>query len=156
MTVSQYWECRHSLLEYLLGHSSLSTCCWLRWSALWVTAVLKSTQLMFKALYLLKWAEQGHSWETWSVLGRLQTQTWSCTQVWLNGVSPKCKNARRILRTFKYVYNLTCCLIFTFFGRMKRKFYSWEECMNLREVKVWMMLIWEGFSKHRRTYIYCL
>lgn len=25
-------------------------------------AVLKSTQLVFKALYLLKWAEQGHSW----------------------------------------------------------------------------------------------
>lgn len=26
--------------------------------------------------------------------------------------------------------------IMMFFYRMKRKFYSWEECMNLREVKV--------------------
>lgn len=31
--------------------------------------------------------------------------------------------------------------IFFFFSfRMKRKFYSWEECMNLREVKVFMNL----------------
>lgn len=27
------------------------------------------------------------------------------------------------------------------FHRMKRKFYSWEECMNLREVKVSMVIL---------------
>lgn len=26
--------------------------------------------------------------------------------------------------------------------KMKRKFYSWDECMNLREVKVWVMPWW--------------
>lgn len=31
---------------------------------------------------------------------------------------------------------LTYYLTGTIFFRMKRKFYSWEECMNLREVKV--------------------
>lgn len=31
---------------------------------------------------------------------------------------------------------------------MKRKFYSWEECMNLREVKVWMVVIWADFFEH--------
>lgn len=32
------------------------------------------------------------------------------------------------------------CYFFFFSFRMKRKFYSWEECMNLREVKVFMNL----------------
>lgn len=27
------------------------------------------------------------------------------------------------------------------FHRMKRKFYSWEECMNLREVKVRVLML---------------
>ena len=26
--------------------------------------------------------------------------------------------------------------------KMKRKYYSWDECMNLREVKVWIKKIW--------------
>lgn len=29
---------------------------------------------------------------------------------------------------------LLCLIVFAF--RMKKKYYSWEECMNLREVKV--------------------
>lgn len=29
---------------------------------------------------------------------------------------------------------------------MKRKFYSWEECMNLREVKVRMLMLWAGYG----------
>lgn len=49
--------------------------------------------------------------------------------------------SQEILWTFKCIYNSIWCLSFTFFGRMKRKFYSWEECMNLREVKVWMVII---------------
>ena len=32
-----------------------------------------------------------------------------------------------------------------FFHRMKRKFYSWEECMNLREVKVRMVVLWASY-----------
>lgn len=37
------------------------------------------------------------------------------------------------------------CLVLTFY-RMKRKFYSWEECMNLREVKVRMVMLWAGYG----------
>lgn len=40
-------------------------------------------------------------------------------------MGPRPDNVNHVL----FFFPLCCC-------RMKRKFYSWEECMNLREVKV--------------------
>lgn len=76
---------------------------------------------------------------TWQVAD-LELERYPGGDQWRFRKVQKCKES---LRTcfLKCIYNWR--LIFTFFGRMKRKFYSWEECMNLREVKVWMVIIWD-------------
>ena len=37
------------------------------------------------------------------------------------------------MNTLYLVYN---CIKISIFYRMKKKYYSWDECLNLREVKV--------------------
>lgn len=50
-----------------------------------------------------------------------------------------------------YAYNVSFPLMAVFFHRMKRKFYSWEECMNLREVKVRTVILRVGYGTAYRS-----